>query len=139
MAYAMREAGARLETQLAEAVPRVAGEARALNQVFLNLLKNATEALEGTGGVIRVCLGREGSWVVIEVRDDGPGIPPETRERLFEPFFSTKGAGGGTGLGLSICRRIVSEHGGSIRVDSSNGAGTSFTVRLPVRDEDRAA
>jgi signal transduction histidine kinase len=139
MAYAMREAGARLETQLAEGVPRVAGEARALNQVFLNLLKNATEALEGTGGVIRVRLGQEGGWVVIDVRDDGPGIPPEIRERLFEPFFSTKGAGGGTGLGLSICRRIVSEHGGSIRVDSSNGVGTSFVVRLPVRSEDRAA
>ena len=84
-------------------------------------------------------LGQEGSWVVIEIRDDGPGIPPEIRERLFEPFFSTKGAGGGTGLGLSICRRIVSEHGGSIRVDSSHGAGTSFTVRLPVSGGDRAA
>jgi signal transduction histidine kinase len=139
MAYAMRAAGARLETQLAEDVPRIAGEARALNQVFLNLLKNATEALEGTGGIIRVGLGQEGSWIVIEVRDDGPVIPSEIRERLFEPFFSTKGAGGGTGLGLSICRRIVSEHGGSIRVDSSNGVGTSFVVRLPVRSEDRAA
>jgi signal transduction histidine kinase len=139
MAYAMREARARVETQLGEGVPRVSGEARALNQVFLNLLKNATEALEGTGGIIRVRLVQEGSWVVIEVRDDGPGIRPEIRERLFEPFFSTKGAGGGTGLGLSICRRIVSEHGGSIRVDSSSEAGTSFMVRLPVQGEDRAA
>jgi signal transduction histidine kinase len=76
---------------------------------------------------------------VIEVRNDGPEIPAEIRERLFEPFFSTKEAGGGTGLGLSICRRIVSEHGGSIRVDSSNGTGTSFTVRLPVPGENRAA
>jgi signal transduction histidine kinase len=139
MAYAMRQAGARLETELAAGVARVAGDARALNQVFLNLLKNATEALDGTGGVVCVRLGQEGSWVVIEVRDDGPGVPSESRERLFEPFFSTKGAGRGTGLGLSICRRIVSEHGGSIRVDSSHGVGTSFTVRLPVPGEDRAA
>jgi signal transduction histidine kinase len=139
MAYAMREVGARVETVLPEGVPHVAGDARALNQVFLNLLKNATEALEGTGGIVRVRLGQEGSWVVIEIRDDGPGIPPEIRERLFEPFFSTKGAGRGTGLGLSICRRIVSEHGGSIRVDSSSEAGTTFMVRLPVRGEDLAA
>ena len=139
MRYAMRQAGARLETELAPSVPRVAGEARALNQVFLNLLKNATEALEGAGGVVCVRLSHEGDQVVIEVRDDGPGIPSAHRARLFEPFFSTKGAGRGTGLGLSICRRIVSEHGGSIGVESFEGGGATFTVRLPVHGDERAA
>jgi signal transduction histidine kinase len=139
MRYAMRQAGAEVETELDEEVARVPGNARALNQVFLNLLKNATEAVEGAGGVVGVRLRQEGDRVVIEVRDDGPGIPAANQERLFEPFFSTKGAGRGTGLGLSICRRIVSEHGGSIGVESSEGSGTTFTVRLPACGGDRAA
>jgi signal transduction histidine kinase len=138
MRYAMRQAGARVEAELAGGVARVPGDARALNQVLLNLLKNATEAVEGAGGVVGVRLRQEGDRVVIEVRDDGPGIPAANRERLFEPFFSTKEAGRGTGLGLSICRRIVSEHGGSIAVESSEGNGTAFTVRLPARDDGRA-
>jgi signal transduction histidine kinase len=109
------------------------GNAGALNQVFLNLLKNAAEALEASGGSVSVVAAREGEGtLVVKVEDDGPGMTPEVRGRLFEPFFSTKGAGRGTGLGLSISRRIVKDLGGSIDVESTLGSGTRFFVRLPV-------
>ena len=75
----------------------------------------------------------EGGTVVVEIQDDGPGIAPELRDRLFEPFFSTKPAGRGTGLGLSISQRIVAEHGGTIELDSEQGRGTTARVRLPVQ------
>jgi signal transduction histidine kinase len=132
MRHAMREAGVELRAELAEGLPLIAGNARALNQVFLNLLKNGTQALEGRGGTVSVGLRQEGPSLVVEVRDDGPGIAPELQERLFEPFFSTKAAGRGAGLGLSISSRIVTEHGGSMELDSCEGVGTAFRVRLPV-------
>jgi signal transduction histidine kinase len=133
MRHAMREAGVELQAELADELPLIPGDARALNQVFLNLLKNGTEALEGRGGTVSVALRQEGRSLVVEVRDDGPGITPELQERLFEPFFSTKAAGRGTGLGLSISSRIVTEHGGSMEVESCEGVGTTFRVRLPIR------
>lgn len=108
-----------------------------LNQVFLNLLKNAAEALEGRGGIVTVSAVVDGAWVVVRVRDDGPGVAPELHTKLFEPFYSTKEAGRGTGLGLSISRRIVNDHGGSIEVESAPGQGTTFSVRLPVGDRER--
>jgi two-component system NtrC family sensor kinase len=79
----------------------------------------------------------DGAWVVVKVRDDGPGVAPELHAKLFEPFYSTKEAGRGTGLGLSISRRILSDHGGSIEVESAPGQGTAFTVRLPVGERER--
>jgi signal transduction histidine kinase len=136
--YAMRQAGVESELSLEEDLPQPRGDTRALNQVFLNLVKNATEALEETGGTVAVGARAEGDSIVVTVRDDGPGIAREEQARLFEPFFSTKQAGRGTGLGLSISRRIVMEHGGSIGVDSSPGEGTTFTVRLPVEAADGA-
>ncbi len=132
--HAMSQAGVRLEVEIAEGLPRVVGDTGALNQVFLNLLKNAAEALEGRGGTVRVTALRAGARVAVKIRDDGPGIAPEVRARLFEPFFSTKGAGRGTGLGLSICRRIVAEHGGTVEVESEPGAGTTVTVNLPAEE-----
>jgi two-component system NtrC family sensor kinase len=111
----------------------VEGDPRALNQVFLNLLRNAAEALEGRGGTIWVCARGEGDEVRLEVRDDGPGIPPEEMAHIFEPFHTTKPAGAGTGLGLSISQRIVADHGGSLEAHSTPGAGASFVIRLPLR------
>ena len=109
----------------------VIGDAAALNQVFLNLLKNAAQAIEGgKGSKIQVAVAWEGAEAVVRIRDEGVGMSPQTRARLFEPFFSTKPAGVGTGLGLSMCRRIVSQHGGHIEVESEEGAGTCVTVRL---------
>ena len=135
--HALREARVELRVEIAENLPLLVGDARALNQVFLNLLKNAAEVLEGRGGVVTLSAVADGAGVVVRVRDDGPGIAPELHAKLFAPFYSTKEAGKGTGLGLSISRRIVSDHGGSIEVESEPGHGTSFTVRLPVEARER--
>jgi signal transduction histidine kinase len=132
---ALRQSRIRIELRLDldPELPPVEGDPRALNQVFLNLLKNAAEALEGRGGNVWVSARREGDAVRVEVRDDGPGIDPAELLLVFEPFHTTKPAGRGTGLGLAISRRIVSEHGGTLEVESSPGAGARFTVRLPLQ------
>jgi signal transduction histidine kinase len=101
-----------------------------MNQVLMNLLSNAEQAIEGRGE-IRIRTRLEDGWVAIAVEDTGKGIPPEIRARIFEPFFSTKDVGKGMGLGLSITYSIVEKHGGKIDVQSEVGRGTCFTVRLP--------
>jgi signal transduction histidine kinase len=131
--HALRQARIELQLDLDPELPAVEADPRALNQVFLNLLKNAAEALEGRGGTVWVSARREGDAVWVEIRDDGPGIDPEELPRIFEPFHTTKAAGRGTGLGLAISRRIVSEHGGTLEVESSPGAGARFRVRLPLQ------
>ena len=135
--HALRESRVELRVEIAENLPPLTGDARALNQVFLNLLKNAAEVLEGRGGVVTLSAVADGAGVVVRVTDDGPGIAPELHAKLFAPFYSTKEAGKGTGLGLSISRRIVLDHDGSIEVDSEPGRGTTFTVRLPVGERER--
>jgi signal transduction histidine kinase len=113
---------------------KVIGNETRLAQVFLNLLVNAVQAVpdECTGRQhIFVTLKKEGDLAVVEVRDTGRGMTPAQMERVFEPFFSTKGLLGGTGLGLSICKEIVQSHGGIIEVKSERGRGSRFMVRLP--------
>jgi signal transduction histidine kinase len=99
-------------------------------QVVLNLLRNAIQATR-EDGKIRIGVSRRGDEAILEIEDDGMGIPAELQEKIWEPFFSTKGDGG-TGLGLGICRRLVEEHGGRITLRSSPGEGATFTVILPV-------
>jgi signal transduction histidine kinase len=106
------------------------GDPGALEQLFLNLLLNAAQAL-GPGGSAAVELREEERQVVVTVGDDGPGIPPDLLERVFEPFVSTKPAG--TGLGLAVARRIALAHRGEIRMESTPGTGTTVHVRLPRR------
>ncbi len=101
-----------------------------LNQVWTNLLDNAADAVAG-GGNVRVRAFRDGEAVVVEVADDGPGIPPEMEGRVFEPFFTTKEVGSGAGLGLDVARRVVVGHGGDISVETGP-EGTRFAVRLPL-------
>jgi signal transduction histidine kinase len=113
-----------------------------LQQVFLNLLANAMQAVESQGA-IRVNMAEEGGYVDITFTDDGCGIPEENLPRIFEPFFSTKGVHGdgkapGTGLGLSVCYGIVAKYGGTIRVESEVDKGSTFVVRLPVLREEGA-
>jgi len=103
-----------------------------LNQVWTNLVHNALQAMDYEGQ-LRVSVSREGDEAVVRVADDGPGIPPEKRARIFEPFYTTKSAGEGSGLGLSISRDIVARHGGTIEVDSRPGR-TEFEVRLPLEE-----
>jgi PAS domain S-box-containing protein len=113
---------------------RVLGDATRLGQVVLNLLLNAAQAIpEGDPDGHEICVGtrESGENVELFVRDDGEGIPNEVLGRMFEPFFTTKPVGSGTGLGLWICRGIVQSHGGTIRVESATGQGTTFHVQLP--------
>ncbi len=102
-----------------------------MDQVFLNLLANAAQAIRGPGA-ITIETRQDGPTVVIGIADTGPGIPPEIMGRLFDPFFTTKPVGEGTGLGLSISYEIVKKHGGEIRAESPEDGGAVFTVRIPV-------
>jgi PAS domain S-box-containing protein len=122
--------GARLERVFSD-MPHVRASARHLQQVFLNLLTNACQAI-GPTGTIRVQTSRTPNGVRVRVSDDGCGMPPEVLERVFDPFFTTKGVGEGTGLGLAISYQIVRGHGGEIRVESAPGEGTRVEVLLPV-------
>lgn len=119
-------------------VPPLDGQAGQLNQVWMNLLANALDALEGvTDPTLTICVraANEGDPrdVEVTVRDNGAGMDADTRARAFEPFFTTKPIGRGTGLGLSIAFGAVQSHGGSIAIASAVGAGTTVTVRLPAR------
>lgn len=121
-----------LLTDLAADLPRVEASRDHLQGVWLNLLLNGRDALNGQAGEIRVTSSRVGHEIHVTVADTGMGIPPEKLPRIFEPFYTTKEPGRGTGLGLAMCHRIVKQHGGHIRVDSRVGQGTLFTVVLPL-------
>jgi signal transduction histidine kinase/ActR/RegA family two-component response regulator len=115
-------------------LPEVHVNANQIQQVFVNLIHNASQAIASTGkpGEIRITarLGPQG--IVIDVSDNGPGMPEELAARAFEPFFTTKPEGQGTGLGLNICQGIVKEHGGLITLTTAPGAGATFSVELPL-------
>jgi PAS domain S-box-containing protein len=133
--------GIRVETDFARDLPQITGDAQQLEQVFLNLLLNAEQAIleaRSQGRIlIRTRAGGEGTTVCADVIDDGPGIPPEVLPRVFEPFFTTKVVGSGTGLGLSVSYGILEEHGGTLSVQSRPGE-TIFTVEMPATAEDHA-
>ena len=109
---------------------RVRGHAGQINQVFMNLLTNAAQALAGaTSATITIeTRRRDQDGVEVKIRDNGPGIPPEVLPRIWDPFFTTKDVGEGTGLGLSIVHELVERHGGTIECDTKVGEGTTFTV-----------
>jgi signal transduction histidine kinase len=131
---------ARLETALEPDLPLVVCHVGDLNQVFLNLIVNAAQAIgeivakTRTLGLLNVRTRRDGpEHVVVEITDNGPGIPEAVRERVFDPFFTTKEVGKGTGQGLAIARTIVVDrHGGSLSFETELGRGTTFRVRLPI-------
>jgi signal transduction histidine kinase len=114
-------------------IPPVTCSPSQINQVFLNLINNAAQAIESGRGVIALTTRRhDADHVAVEIQDNGKGIPPEILPKIFDPFFTTKDVGKGTGLGLSIVYKIVEQHGGQISVDSAPGVGTKFTVVLPL-------
>ena len=133
--------GVRVSATYGEGVPAAEGDAHQLQQVFLNLILNAEQAILGSrvggqrvGDAIRVTTGvrvdESQTWVVITVADNGPGIPRDALPRIFEPFFTTKKVGEGTGLGLSVSYGIIQQHGGRMSVESRRGH-TVFTIELP--------
>jgi signal transduction histidine kinase len=115
-------------------LPKVSCSPSQINQVFLNLLTNAAQAIEGYGKILIKTLSDE-QWVHVVVRDTGKGIPPEHLAKIYDPFFTTKPIGEGTGLGLSIVFGIINDHGGRIQVKSEVGQGTAFCVSLPIKQK----
>ncbi|HYG89589.1 MAG TPA: PAS domain S-box protein [Azospirillum sp.] len=136
LAYGLRTSGIEVERALDPTLPPVFGDGDQLHQVIMNLIVNAQQALQGHPPPrrLRVAARALGGEICVEVADNGPGIEPDILKRIFDPFFTTKPMGLGTGIGLSVCHSIVQAHGGRIEVDSRPGAGTTFTVRLPVSD-----
>ena len=125
-------AGIKLDVEIPEALPPVRGNIRSLQQVFMNLLLNAIQAMPN-GGAITISVAAEPpDFVRFDIGDTGVGMKPEAIEHIFEPFFTTKSVGRGTGLGLAVAYSIVKRHGGQIEVKSEIGMGTVFTVLLPV-------
>ncbi len=121
-----------VEERLASGLPPVRGSANRLVQVLLNLLLNANQALAGRPSAHVVAeSAREGRNVIVQVRDNGPGVPEPHRHRVFDPFFTTRAPGDGTGLGLSIAFDIVREHGGELELGTAPEGGACFTIRLP--------
>jgi signal transduction histidine kinase len=124
--------GVRIVKEFDKSLPHIPAYAAELNQVWTNLIENAIDAVDGDG-TITIRTARDGDNALVEVIDDGPGVPEELKRRIFEPFFTTKGVGRGTGLGLDVSYRVVvNRHGGDLRVVSSPG-DTHFQVRLPLR------
>ncbi len=126
--------GVSLQTQLAEGLPLIQGDRVQLQQVILNLIINAVEAMSGVSEgsrELRIGTGKEASGgVLVAVQDSGPGLNPESVDRLFDAFYTTKP--GGMGMGLSICRSIVEAHGGQIWASRTAGPGATVQFTLPV-------
>jgi signal transduction histidine kinase len=124
--------GVAVERRYAAAGVAIRGHAGQLNQVWMNLLVNALDAVRGcVGPTVWVRIAADGAGAEVEVSDNGAGMTVEVADRMFEPFFTTKPVGKGTGLGLSIAYGAVQSHGGTIEVASAPGRGTRITVRLP--------
>lgn len=125
---------AEIVLDLDPSIPQLTGNAQKIEQVLINLMVNAGQAMpEDRRGTVTVRTRVEEGKVVVEVADDGRGMNEKTLKQIFDPFFTTKRAKGGTGLGLAIAYRIVEEHGGTISVSSTPDVGTTFTIRLPVK------
>jgi signal transduction histidine kinase len=112
-------------------LPKICARGSELNQVWTNLIDNAIDAMQGKGE-LRIRTARDLDHLLVEIGDNGPGIPEELQTHIFEPFFTTKGVGQGTGLGLETARRIIQEHSGEITFQSVPG-DTRFQIRLPLQ------
>ena len=144
----MERGNIHVHSELQDDLPMVLADSNQLQQVFLNLLANAVDAMPA-GGELTIKtrleevndtgLGRphhdDGRCVAVSIRDSGQGIAEEYLSRIFDPFFTTKEAGRGTGIGLAVCSQIIHAHGGSIAVQSHPGEGSTFTIRLPLHKE----
>ena len=126
-----------IELELSPDLPPISGNAQKMEQVIINLMINAAQAMkEDVRGLITVATRWDNGNAVIEVKDNGAGMSERTMKNIFDPFFTTRRAKGGTGLGLPIVFRIVEEHRGAISVTSKLDAGTVFTIKMPLRGEE---
>jgi CheY-like chemotaxis protein len=135
-AYEQRVTNITTIDALAAGLPLVLADSYQMQQVLLNLMINAEQAMLSTNGrgvlVVRTWHDVERDAVVLEINDDGPGVPADVQPKVFDPFFTTKDIGKGTGLGLTVAYAIVQEHGGRIHLESHPGLGASFFIELPV-------
>ena len=135
-AYEQRVTNINVVDGLSSGLPEVFADAHQMQQVLLNIMINAEQAMLGANGrgtlVIRSWHDRARESVVLEINDDGPGVPEDVQPRIFDPFFTTKEVGKGTGLGLTVAYAIIQEHGGRIRLGPNSGGGASFYIELPV-------
>src|SRR5215813_12721482 len=135
-AYDQRVSNISVVEALAAGLPQVFADGYQVQQVLLNLIINAEQAMLSAHGrgvlVVRSWHDAEREMVILEINDDGPGIPDDVQPKIFDPFFTTKEVGQGTGLGLTVAYAIVQEHGGRIRLESREGGGASFFIELPV-------
>jgi signal transduction histidine kinase/CheY-like chemotaxis protein len=134
LSYQLRTSNIEATTDLDLSLPAAMVDPHQLQQVFLNIVNNARQAMEAHrgSGKIQVKTQRHGEMVHVVFKDDGPGISEQNLKKIFDPFFTTKEVGKGTGLGLSLCYGIVKEHGGSIQVRSREGDGATFIIELPL-------
>jgi two-component system NtrC family sensor kinase len=127
----------KIETELSPDIPPITASPSEVQQVLLNLINNAIDAIGKDGGTVKITTRMGNQSVIIDVSDTGCGIPESHIQRIFDPFFTTKPVGKGTGLGLSICYGIIDRMGGTISVNSAVGKGTTFHIQLPTRAEEK--
>jgi two-component system NtrC family sensor kinase len=130
-----RHSNVEIHTNLQDDLPTANLSPSEFQQVLLNLINNSLDAMGDKGGTVSITSKVDGEYALVEVADDGPGIPQANLPRVFEPFFTTKPVGKGTGLGLSICYGLVKKMGGAIEVESELGAGTTFRIRIPLPEQ----
>ena len=125
------------KVSIPDGLPKVRSNQNQLQEVLLNLILNACQAMGETGGRLELSASPNGSSVVLKVADTGPGIPPSVLRKVFDPFYTTKPTG--TGLGLFVSQRIIKSQGGTIQLESTEGKGTCFTISLPVWKDNGSA
>jgi two-component system NtrC family sensor kinase len=135
LSHQQRGENVKFQIETPDDLPPISGDAGQLQQAVIALATNAIDAMP-EGGVLRIASKRNGGNVLVEVSDTGVGIPRQNVTKIFEPFFTTKEIGKGTGLGLAVCYGILTEHGGSLDVQSTPGVGTTFTISLPAMNND---
>ncbi|MFO8085608.1 MAG: ATP-binding protein [Desulfobacterales bacterium] len=124
-----------VNTNLDQNLPQIPISSTEFQQVLLNLINNAMDAMEKTGGTLDISTSQQNEDIIIILEDTGPGIPEVNLSKIFDPFFTTKPVGKGTGLGLSICYGIIKKMGGQISVQSAVNKGTTFTIQIPIKKQ----
>lgn len=132
LSYPASKKNIKVVNDLSANIPEVSIDENKMAQVFINIMINALQAMDG-GGILTIRTRKNNEYCEVSIEDAGTGIPPEIMSNIFDPFFTTKGVGEGTGLGLSVSKGIVEQHGGIIEVDSKVGVGTTFRIKLPLK------